>query len=276
MTADAVVRDIASAIHVRHIQTPIEQARRITGEVTQQQVASYLMENQFDATPIFSPEPTASVTGLVYREDLDKRSKQPVEHVRRELEPAVLIDASAPLEDLLGRFDEGQPFLFVIGGRGVTGIVTPSDMNRQAGRVHLFLELSALELAMAQALRDEGGDQERWLTCLHPQAQKRALSEQRKARKQDQAVDLIATLHFRDLLLIIRSRGGLSGPWRGLTEPQIDSMNDFRISVMHAVRDVTTDSPPRIEQLISTTQLISQLLQPLLPAPGTEPQEVRS
>jgi len=39
--------------------------------------------------------------------------------------------------------------MLVVGGLGLEGIVTPFDMNKQAGRTHLFMQISALEIALS-------------------------------------------------------------------------------------------------------------------------------
>lgn len=63
---DPVITDIASAIHVRHILTPINVVRRFTRNDRVQIVRAHLEGNLFDFTPIFpstAVEPDESAAG---------------------------------------------------------------------------------------------------------------------------------------------------------------------------------------------------------------------
>lgn len=156
---DPVVSDIASAIHVRHIQTPITAAQAVTATTKVGDVLAHMTRFMYDVTPMFEslrtgPPASGRVTGTLRKSDLeDHISTDEVGQVLRGLADSSLIDANASLVTLLDRFRGGHVFALVVGNAGIEGLVTPSDLNKQAGRTHLFMEVCALELALADRLR---------------------------------------------------------------------------------------------------------------------------
>lgn len=85
--------------------------------------------------------------------------------------------------------------------------MTPSDMNKQAGRTHLFMHVSALELALADGLRAAKRSEGDVLRLLSRERAGQVRWRLRKQQESDQAADLIATHDLRDLLLVERELG---------------------------------------------------------------------
>ena len=146
---DPVIADISSAIRVSHIRTPSSEIRQVSEGDQQGQVLAFMTDQQYDTTPVLGE---GGVTGLLWREDL-LDAATPVSEASRGLTAEMLVEARAPLVDLVARFRDGQRFLLVLDGRGVDGVVTPSNLDKQAGRTHLFMEISALELGLAEEAR---------------------------------------------------------------------------------------------------------------------------
>lgn len=157
---DPVIRDIASAIHVRHVLTPISDVRDFTRHDLVETVKLHMEGNMLDFTPVFpgNADPlgggekgSSGPDGVVELSDLRQaHSDDPIERFIRPLASEVLIEAKASLNELIERFRAGQSFMLVVGSTGLQGVVTPSDLNKQAGRTQLFMQLCALELALAE------------------------------------------------------------------------------------------------------------------------------
>jgi hypothetical protein len=58
-----------------------------------------------------------------------------------------------------------SPFLLGVEGRAVSGLVTPSDLNKQAGRTYYYLLVAAVEMNLAERIREYFADQEACSRC---------------------------------------------------------------------------------------------------------------
>jgi hypothetical protein len=263
---DPIINEIASAIHVRHIQTPMSSAERFTRASRVREVLAHMTRHKYDVTPVFPTgarraEPKAGdPDGTLWKADLEGLdTAAEVASVVRRLTSSALIDSNATLLELLDRFRDQQVFMLVVGGRGLDGMVTPSDMNKQAGRTHLFMQVSALELALADLIRTAALSDTELLQVLPGTRADRARSLMTRKQKEDEAADLVAALDFQDLLYIERARTARE-PLSALTDERIRAFSHFRNSVMHAVLDPAGDDSGRLEHLLSHTALATKLL----------------
>jgi len=263
---DPVIGEIASAIHVRHIQTPMNAAMRFTRANNVAEVAAHMEKHKYDVTPVFPSAAdrtgckTSDPDGTLWKvnlEDLDPTDE--VRSVVRPLTGSVLMDSSASLVTLLDRFRDEHRFMLVVGGHGLEGIVTPSDMNKQAGRVHLFMQISALEMALSDRIRAADYLDHELLALLPVARAGRAASLLAKKLGTDESADLVAALDFQDLLTIERARTTLE-VLSALSDQQIRSLADFRNSVMHAVLEPAGDDSHRLDSLLIHTALVASLL----------------
>jgi len=181
----------------------------------------------------------------------------------RPLSSSVLIDSRANLLELLDRFRVQHTFLLVVGSMGLDGIVTPSDMNKQAGRTHLFMHVSALELALADRLRGAAQTEEELLQILPRERAGKVRSRLKKQQRSDQAADLVATFDFEDLLRIERHIG-MADIRSLLSSEQIAGLSDFRNRIMHSVLSPAGDGSERLDELLSHTKLVERLLDAIM------------
>lgn len=266
---DEVISEIASAIRVRHIQTPIEAARIFTRASQADAVAAHMEQHNHDATPVFPSETDRSGSesgdpdGTLWKADLKRLS--PTDEVRSVVRPltgSALIDANAGLGKLLDRFRNEHRFMLVVGGHGLEGIVTPSDMNKQAGRTHLFMQICALEIGLSDRVRAADRPEVEVLLLLPRTRAGQAKARLKRKQVQDDAADLVAALDFQDLLVIHRARTEL-GTFADMSDRQIREVADFRNSVMHAVLEPAGDASERLDNLLNQTALIARLLDEL-------------
>jgi hypothetical protein len=262
-----VIKEIAAAIHVRQIHTPMGMAERFTRSSQVNDVATHMDRYQHDVTPVFPDEPASGPhgrsdpDGTPWRSDLEGMDPQSSIHaVARPLSSAVLIDSRANLLELLDRFRASHTFLLVVGSGGRDGIVTPSDMNKQAGRTHLFMHVSALELALAARLRASDPSEGEVRRLLPLERAGTVRGRLRRNLESDQATDLVAMLDFQDLLLLEGQLG--TSVLRSTLNPQrIKGLSEFRNRVMHAVLQPAGDSPERLDDLLSRTELVQGILE---------------
>lgn len=266
---DPVIKEIVSAIHVRQIQTPIGMAEPFTRDRRVDEVAAHMDRLQYDVTPVFPEDgirdgrEQSDPDGTLWRADLTGMGPRvDIRAVVRPLSGNVLIDSRANLLELLDRFRANHRFLLVVGGGGLDGIVTPSDMNKQAGRTHLFMHVSALELAVADRLRAAERSEDDVLQLLSAERAGKVRSRLRRQQESDQSADLVATLDFQDLLLIERQLG-TSGLSTLLSTEQVEGLSEFRNRVMHSVLQPAGDTPERLDELLERTELVERLLDAL-------------
>jgi hypothetical protein len=132
-------------------------------------------------------------------------------------------------------------------------------MNKQAGRTHLFMHVSALELALAERLRASEPSEDDVLRLLPSERVGKVRGRLRRYQESDQAADLVATLDFQDLLLL-QGQQGTSGLRSVLTSEQIKGLSEFRNRVMHSVLQPAGDAPERLDDLLNHTKLVQRLL----------------
>lgn len=270
----SVITEIASAIHVRQIRTTMDTVARFNRSSQVSEVVTHMERHQFDVAPVFpdnadpGPRHRLDPDGVLSRRDLrDMDPEVEIGPAVRSLSSDVLIDSRASLLELLDRFRLGHTFLLVVGSGGLDGIVTPSDMNKQAGRTHLFMHVSALELALATRLRASLRSEGEVLGCLTDAEARKIRGRLRRQRESDQVADLVAMLDLQDLLQI---EAGLatSGLLSTLDGDQIKGLAVFRNRVMHSVLQPAGDAPEHLNELLHHTELVQRLLEALADRPG--------
>lgn len=248
--------------------------------------ALHMMEKrQYDLSPVFDDD--KAVVGILDRHRAGDTHEPAavVGDLMRPLRDRDFVSADAEIDTLVDRFApdrENARFLLVVDSDGLDGLVTPSDLDKQAGRTHLYLELAALELLMTERLRDalpipsatdgdtrielENALPQEWRDILGENPAKTILGRLQNRRKQDEAVDVLSQMDFAHMLLIcavqLRHK-----PWstlrneRGSSPNDLDALKVYRNSIMHATLTVTTDAPESVARLVSSARLVSALLQ---------------
>lgn len=277
---DLVITDIASAIHVRHILTPIGDVRWFTRIDRVEIVRAHLDGNMFDFTPIFpssAHQPrggtagTQGPDGILSRSDLRKAlADDPIERFVRPLASDVLIEAKSSLNELIERFRAEQPFMFVVGSGGLEGVVTPSDLNKQAGRTQLFMQVCALELALADIVRASARSDDQLLAVLPEERAQSTAGRYRKQRERDEAADLVTAFDLQDLLYVCKGWSAADSVLSKLTSTQIQHLSKFRNTIMHAVLEPAGDDDVRLKRLLDQTELVAELLA-CAEGPGARP-----
>jgi len=127
------------------VQLSTSLADAVYAELAAKPADSYarLKDLRFDQAPVTDGH---GVIGWVATEDLRKASS--VEAALQPMHRAAIVSAETPIEDLLEQLGQ-HGFVFVVGDQGVTGFVTPSDLDRHAARSHFYLLIAAIEMLLA-------------------------------------------------------------------------------------------------------------------------------
>jgi CBS domain-containing protein len=245
--------DIATGIRVRHIQTPIEQVTSVRGNQPAAAARQVLATAGYSAAPVVDHE--GAVVGILARDDIPRDTDAPVAVFQRPVTPDVLVSADAAIQQLLAWFAlavvDGPPWYFVFDGKSITGIVTPWDIGRQAGRTYLYLRLATVEMGLADVLRRIVRDQERLVRLSSPTRRAAIVSRYEVLRDLDENADLIAAFDFQDTFEIagrIPSLAARLQPAVGMTLGKFGyKVTDIRNAVMHASRlDIAPNRDPTL------------------------------
>lgn len=249
--------EVASVLTVRHLVTPIQYLKGFELDDDAKEAASLLEARGYDAAPVWRDDVPL---GRVWKEALSGGGI-----VRDHLElisPSYVISASAPISHAM-HWLASDRWLFVVEGRGFIGIVTPSDLNKQAVRTYFYLLLGELEMRLGEAVRSVLPDNETVLSLVADDRREKIEDRLRILEEGDVDSDAVAALDLADLVRIgretesIRKMFGVESKsqWDRLTKP----IPDFRHDIMHVVRPLIDDSSG-LERLIRRDDRLRQLV----------------
>lgn len=130
-------------------------------------------------------------------------------------------------------------WLLVVDGNRVTGVVTPSDLNRYAARTYLYLLLADFESQLANAIRRVVGP-EGATALLSDTGRNEVKARFEMLKEGDVEIDELAAMQLSDLVAIgkkqpsVRAGFGVdsASEWKALTGPVVR----LRHAVMHPSR----------------------------------------
>jgi hypothetical protein len=154
-------------------------------------------ENNYDFLPRGSKD---SITGVF----LVNEKEEP----KRELNRDWLLSISTTIPQLLNIFledvEKGHPGHFVIRGKKIEGLVTPSDLNRIPVRVYIFNLVAEIEFLMIETIERICDDTRSLIKYLSQEHQKN-IEERLKVNERGNAdVPAIHHFNFSDLIMVIQ------------------------------------------------------------------------
>ena len=147
MTRPLYVEQIAGGILANHLATPMSEVFWVSPTDSAADTRRELAERQFDVAPVLEH---GRVIGLVLMDDLRRVGQ--VGAATKPLHDGSVISGDVGLPDLLA-YLQLEPVLFVLEGRSIAGLVTPTDLGRPAARTYFYLLLAQLEIALAALVR---------------------------------------------------------------------------------------------------------------------------
>ena len=249
-------QQIADGIRVRHLATAISKALLLRPDGSASGACREMKKLQLDQAPVIQD---GAVIGTVRRSDM--RPQGLVGTYVHHLEARSFVAADVGLCKLMSYLQE-EPFLLVLDGHEISGLVTAADLGRPAARTYFYLLLAQLESALADVIRNQFPDQRRAVDLLSLGRQKGHAELVDRLRQRDDFIDDVAALSLGDLLVVVGKTSDLVqhfeivSSWRHL----VRGLGSFRNDVMHPVRDVNEASTTGIAKLVDYDNRLRSLI----------------
>ena len=203
----------------------------------------------------------------------------PVRQHLHAIKPPELISESTPLAELLSVLGS-RPWVLVLVGSDVTGIVTRADLNKPPLRIYLFGLISLLEMHLLYWIRHVHAE-DTWQDDLnaHRLEEAKRLQEERKRKNEDiQLIDCLQFCDKRSLIICseaMRNQLGLGSKSRA--KRVLEDAEKLRNNLAHSQPDLVGGSSwteqiklvQTIEEIISRSDgLIEKST--IIRAPSTE------
>lgn len=249
-----VDREVGYSVH--EIMTPIDELMRWTGD---EEERAKLLRTDYTYFPV---EQNGVITGLIHRDDLERQNPH------QSLTAEWLIAADTSILHLLELFAKqehrGRVFL-VLKSSQIVGLVAPADLNQVQARASVYLLVANFEAALADLIRRELPDEERYKRHILKKHLKEAQKRQDQNKEDDIDLDILCYLYLDDLTAIVAGEEQLR---RLFGLPDDDTAKDklnFRIvrnpvshptSVFIASRNDIAEANDACERLIKFGQKI--------------------
>lgn len=251
------------------LQTGLDGATFVRAGWSRSRAAKMLAAGQFDQAPVLSG---TRLVGYALRDDLEANPTRRVRGVTRSLDQEIVLSGAAQLSALLATLRDRR-FAFIAGDNGISGFVTPSDLNKHAARAHFYLLIAALEIKLSDYIRATGLPQKRVLHYLNPASQKLIAKRFREDAAAEIEVDYLVYMQFSQLLNIVGREPRLfarlgfdsRSSWGRGTTGLVRLRND----VMHPTREFYGPSRS-VSELIDAEQRLFDLLQRVDSAEATQ------
>jgi len=211
--------EISRAIQARHLATPMAHAFTLTPGDSAPAAAALMHSRQFNFAPVMD---SSRVLGIF--ESTPAPQAGTVDEYMRVLTADVLVSSDMALPELVELLCE-QPFVLVLQGHHIAGLITPVDLFSAPARTHFYLRLACTEMLLAQYLRRVHPDQATAIAQLPASAQNRHRKIAAQLRASDDFLDDIAALSLADLVRLAGNdesfrdrtlaRGGRGWRWQG-------------------------------------------------------------
>jgi hypothetical protein len=240
--------------------TPMERVLAADVAENAATVATRMAVAAFDYAPVTR---AGFLCGYV-RQDVLAAGARTVGDVHEPLTAVALVAGDTPLATLLPALCR-MAFQFVVEGESIGGIVTPSDLNKQAGRSYFYLLLAELEMEMAERVRAGFPDQEDVLTVLPAGRADGIRKRMGEERRDDVLPDVISALDLTDLLNLVKRSDVLAAALGSRSASAFDRevlrpITDLRHRVMHTVRTMASDAPASLAALMTVENRIRELM----------------
>lgn len=214
-----------------HISTPLGEALAIEVEEDPARAADLLSQHRFDQAPV---RHSGHIVGWVLTQSLFGVSS--VMSALRPLQDCAIVSTDAPIADVLELLSK-EGLVFTVGDLGLSGFVTPSDLDRHAVRSHFYLLVAAVEMALADIVRHAVSEDQ-----VIARIRGDLLNRWRVATAENREADAVEYLYLGDLTALF-----LETHWSEAIidlRPTLTELCQFRRIVMHPARQVTAGGSP--------------------------------
>ena len=258
-----VLEELEGILTVSTIMTPREDLETCRRDESAHDVMAR-NEARYSVLPVVDGTERERFTGL-YRADRWFGKEVPDSPVHDDFETLSedhLIGADAGIIDFVATADEHEARLVVSGGE-VTGLVTLSDLQRLPVRAAIFMQLTSLEIAMAQRIEAKWPDDPAgWLGLLNEPRRRKVREKVDTAKREDLFVSEIAFTQISDKATILRKSKLVSGTGKQLKR-DLRKIRQRRDAVAHA--NYYAETPEAAHRTCRTIGTIRRIQRDLLP-----------
>jgi len=172
-----------------------------------------------------------NILGLVSLVELEGK----VGEVLRPIDASMLISGDSPLEEGVHRILESD-FMFVVGSKGIAGIVTPADLGKRPMYHYLYSLITELELAIAELISRRVEDPLKYFT---EEKKDKILGRIEAVRRENLHLNMIEYLwlpEFAELLKKTELWAELGYTSKKELERVFDPLINVRNRIAHPVR----------------------------------------
>ncbi|HBB35908.1 MAG TPA: hypothetical protein DDZ80_15100 [Cyanobacteria bacterium UBA8803] len=245
---------LAAGMHVALIATFDLKTSKVSD--TLEEVLSCSELQAFDYIPVCDRD---NIVGVWHRPGSgEKQTDGLLGEVMQPLHESMLIPANASLLSFVEYADK-MPYRLVTNGQQIIGIVTLSDLQKFAVRPVLFSLITAVELLLAEWVRQKYPDEKEWLATLSEGRSK--LIEQRwlEWSPGNMAMDKLSVSEFCDKRELALALGAFSN--KSAARKKLKYVEWLRHAVMHSGDYALT--PENAELVACTVRFARELIQNL-------------
>jgi hypothetical protein len=251
----SIDQSLHALLQISLIATPKADFRTCTPEDELQQVVSGNLE-KFDFMPVIGSK--GVILGLVKLSGYFS-IVAPAGKVCNFMEPLGekhLIGANASILDFIREAKE-NPFRFVISQNGIVGLVSLSDLEKFPVRPVLFSLVTALEMKMADTIRQVFPSAENWLCHLGEARRQKLEDEMAKAKSETGIVDPLLYTQFADKRDVIKKALLKGCAERSAFDQTLKKIQDLRDRIAHANEYANT--PGKAAEVCSTVESVFEI-----------------
>lgn len=251
--------ELARDLTVSHIATGIDQLSVIEADDPVSRVVAVLEPNQFDYAPVRDSD---TFVGRVALTTAKRTKSARVRDITEPLAARFLLSANSPISEVIRWLNE-EPWLLVVDGKDIAGLVARADLNRQAVRVYFYMLVVDFEVRLSTMLRKRFDRQEELLELLSEQAAFTVWNRYRELKEMDVDIDLVAAMDLSHLSRAFGKspdlRNGLGYESAKAWKQAVGGIVGFRHQVMHPVRPLLSSQEDH-ERLIEMDLRLRGLL----------------
>jgi hypothetical protein len=251
MITDLSIPSELRTFRARQIATPLADATAVELHEKPGDALEKLAGGRFDQAPVLTQN---HVFGWILTKNL--QGAQSVKAITCPLSASAIVSAAATVADVLDLLGKNG-LVFTLEESGLSGLVTPSDLDRHAVRGHFYLLIAALEMALA-AIVGLTVSEEKIIARIHND-QRIRWDEASEIGKETMPVEYLYLKDLATLFLLSEAANKVPYSW----EPALTQLCQLRTAVMHPAKPLLGKKTPHELALLARQgeELLDQLRQ---------------
>lgn len=235
-----------SPFQAQDVATPIDKANSVELGLEPSTAYEALRGDDFDQAPVVNAN---RVVGWVRTDRL--RVARRVKNAYTPLADSALVAADSPLDVAIAELGRCG-FVFTVGHNGVSGFITPSDLDKHVVRTHFYLAVSAVEILLSEIV-DRAVPRSRVLERICENSESKQRWESALAERLD--LRPVEYLYLEDLAELYRGGPGVERHWTKSEDDRLVALCQLRARIMHPTRPLLgRGNPASLATVAATAQ----------------------